>query len=114
MICACTALNVCRLRLETDMFLEAADGQLPDPFALVADDIGSMGTSIQELLGVDHPVLHTVSSYLFQRDGGKKVRPTMVLLMSGAIRDTGVSPESTLEGYGAKQIVVSNHVGAIE
>ena len=55
-----------------------------DPFALVAADVSRMNVSIKELLGSDHPLLESVARYFFENEGGKKVRPTMVLLMSAA------------------------------
>mmetsp|Transcript_5744 Transcript_5744/g.7915 ORF Transcript_5744/g.7915 Transcript_5744/m.7915 type:complete len:451 (-) Transcript_5744:223-1575(-) len=64
-------------------WLSSPEG-LPDPFALVQDDITSLADSIKDLLAVDHPVLATAAKYFFELDGGKKVRPTMVLLMSRA------------------------------
>ena len=74
-----------------------------DPFELVNKDLSDLGKRIKELLGVDHPVLETVAKcvkqsflgvprrlkhvalhfrYFFDIDGGKKVRPAMVLLVS--------------------------------
>ncbi|KAA0156871.1 hypothetical protein FNF29_00980 [Cafeteria roenbergensis] len=55
-----------------------------DPFALVGPDIDAMSASIRQLLGVDHPVLRNVAAYFFEQGGGKKFRPTMVLLVSRA------------------------------
>jgi solanesyl diphosphate synthase len=59
-------------------------GAAPDPFALVEGEITSLSAGIQKLLGSDHPVLELCARYFFEagRDGGKKVRPTMVLLMA--------------------------------
>jgi hexaprenyl-diphosphate synthase len=56
-----------------------------DPFALVSADLQGINTSIKALLGVDHPVLATVAKYFFDFDGGKKVRPALVLLMAHAV-----------------------------
>lgn len=53
-----------------------------DPFELVAEDVRSLSTNIKRILGVDHPVLSTVAKYFFDHDGGKKIRPAMVFLMS--------------------------------
>ena len=49
-----------------------------------------MNENIKTLLGIDHPVLATVSKYFFDMDGGKKIRPVMVLLMRVCSR-TGLS-----------------------
>lgn len=57
---------------------------LVDPFKLVAADMVSVTDSIKRILGSDHPVLSAVARYFFEHDGGKKVRPTMVLLVSQA------------------------------
>lgn len=62
-----------------------------DPFALTKAEIGTLSQSIRDdLIGTDHPVLHKAASYFFQAtvDGGKKVRPMMVLLISRALSDT--------------------------
>ncbi len=80
-----------------------------DPFALVGPDLRGINSSIKALLGVDHPVrsaarvgatrrrtlthtihstpqvLSTVAKYFFDFDGGKKVRPALVLLMAHAV-----------------------------
>ncbi|CAM9914246.1 unnamed protein product, partial [Chrysoparadoxa australica] len=55
-----------------------------DPFSLVAGEVGTLSDGIKALLGSDHPVLESAAKYFFEVDGGKKVRPTMVLLMSHA------------------------------
>ncbi|TFJ87238.1 hypothetical protein NSK_001570 [Nannochloropsis salina CCMP1776] len=39
----------------------------------------------KSLLGSDHPVLEACAKYFFELDGGKKIRPTMVLLISRAV-----------------------------
>ena len=85
-----------------DLLLEAETSQywpdLPpgvrmdaDPFQLSKDDVDSLSKSIREdLLGTDHPVLNKAASYFFggDADGGKKVRPLMVMLLSRALADT--------------------------
>lgn len=45
----------------------------------------SLSGGIKELLGSDHPVLERCAKYFFEIDGGKKIRPTMVLAMSYAL-----------------------------
>ena len=61
-----------------------------DPFQLAKGDVDSLSKSIREdLLGTDHPVLNKAASYFFgDADGGKKVRPLMVMLLSRALADT--------------------------
>jgi len=65
-----------------------------DPFAAVAGEVRSMSDSIKDLLGVDHPVLGSVARYFFDHDGGKKVRPTMVMLMAKALNAHGQAIEA--------------------
>jgi geranylgeranyl pyrophosphate synthase len=61
-----------------------------DPFLLSKKEVDGLSKSIREdLLGTDHPVLNKAASYFFaSSDGGKKVRPMMVLLLARAIADT--------------------------
>ncbi|OWZ10956.1 hypothetical protein PHMEG_00016089 [Phytophthora megakarya] len=65
-------------------YLPTDPSQLADPFTLVEQDMVGVTTSIKHILGSDHPVLAAVARYFFEHDGGKKVRPTMVLLMARA------------------------------
>lgn len=44
----------------------------------------TLSQGIKALLGSDHPVLAACAKYLFEQDGGKKIRPTMVLLVARA------------------------------
>jgi geranylgeranyl pyrophosphate synthase len=62
-----------------------------DPFALAKIELDSLSASIrQDLVGTDHPVLNQAASYFFESsaDGGKKVRPMMVMLLSRALAET--------------------------
>lgn len=68
----------------TKRYLDTNSKQLPDPFQLVHKDIVTMTDSIKHILDSDHPVLSAVAKYFFEHDGGKKVRPTMVLLVAQA------------------------------
>ena len=77
---------------------------LADPFTLVEQDMVGVTDSIKRILGSDHPVLTAVARYFFEHDGGKKVRPTMVLLMARAAeahrRAVGTPlPETQSEEY---------------
>ncbi|TMW67344.1 hypothetical protein Poli38472_012460 [Pythium oligandrum] len=65
-------------------FLNVDRKALADPFQLVQHEMVSVTESIKRILGSDHPVLSAVARYFFEHDGGKKVRPTMVLLVSMA------------------------------
>lgn len=98
--CRLTASDVAIKYLKTDKEL------LTDPFALVRDEMADINGSIKKILGTDHPVLSAVAKYFFEHDGGKKVRPTMVLLIAhaaeahraavGSPLPTHQSPEFTL------------------
>jgi geranylgeranyl pyrophosphate synthase len=62
-----------------------------DPFRYAKPDLDSLSASIREdLIGTDHSVLNMAASYFFEAssDGGKKVRPMMVLLISRALADS--------------------------
>ena len=71
-------------------------GRLADPFVLAESELSSLSQTIkQDLLGTDHPVLNQAASYFFDAaDGGKKVRPMMVLLLSRALSES-IEPSST-------------------
>jgi len=61
-----------------------------DPFVLSKSEVDGLSRSIREdLLSTSHPVLKKAASYFFDSaDGGKKVRPMMVMLLSRALADT--------------------------
>ncbi|KAF4317172.1 hypothetical protein BBO99_00006766 [Phytophthora kernoviae] len=85
-------------------YLPTDPSTLVDPFTLVQNDMVSVTDSIKRILGSDHPVLAAVAKYFFEHDGGKKVRPTLVLLVSRAAeahrRAIGSPlPESQSEEY---------------
>lgn len=67
-----------------------------DPFVLVQEQLRFVTESIKQILGTDHPVLSTVAKYFFEQDGGKKVRPTMVLLISQAAESNRLSNDLPL------------------
>lgn len=65
--------------------------QAVDPFSLSKSDVDMLSQSIREdLIGTDHPVLNKAAAYFFasSADGGKKVRPMMVMLLSRALAET--------------------------
>lgn len=71
-----------------------------DPFTVVQGELAHVNANIKALLGVDHPVLETVARYFFNWEGGKKVRPALVMLMAHAVNthvasQTGSSYTST-------------------
>lgn len=61
-----------------------------DPFDLSRLEVESLSESIrQDLIGTEHPVLNKAAAYFFtSADGGKKVRPMMVMLLARALADT--------------------------
>ena len=61
-----------------------------DPFLLAKIEVENLSKSIRDdLLGSEHPVLTKAASYFFDSaDGGKKIRPMMVMLLSRALADT--------------------------
>ena len=65
--------------------LQSLAADFADPFKLVERDIQSLSGGIKELLGSDHPVLESCAKYFFNIDGGKKIRPTMVLAVAYAL-----------------------------
>ncbi len=62
-----------------------------DAFELVEKDLHNLSGGIKDLLGSDHPVLEKCAKYFFDIDGGKKIRPTMVLAMSYALNGQNYS-----------------------
>lgn len=75
-------------------FAKNGQANAPDPFELVAGDITTLSSGIKTLLGSDHPVLEVCARYFFELDGGKKIRPTMVLLMAYAANANRVAGTS--------------------
>ncbi|GAB9464856.1 Solanesyl diphosphate synthase [Globisporangium polare] len=73
---AASDVAITYLKTDTDL--------LVDPFRLVQDEMADINGSIKKILGSDHPVLSAVAQYFFEHDGGKKVRPTMILLIAHA------------------------------
>ena len=70
-----------------------------DPFVLSKADIDTLSASIKrDLIGrdhADHPVLAKAAAHFFEKgqDGGKKVRPMMVMLLSRAMASCGVGDD---------------------
>jgi geranylgeranyl pyrophosphate synthase len=90
-----------------DLYIDASSRYLPDlpdfvmdettadPFSLARKEVGSLSKTIREdLIGTDHPVLNKAASYFFEStaDGGKKLRPMLVLLLSRALADSFANP----------------------
>jgi geranylgeranyl pyrophosphate synthase len=84
-----------------------------DPFDLARPELQLLSKSIREdLIGTDHPVLNKAASYFFDggADGGKKVRPMMVLLLSRALADSvGTAAASDNSStYSSEEILFSD------
>ena len=78
--------------------LRALASSSVDPFQLVEKDVSTLSGGIKALLGSDHPVLESCAKYFFEIDGGKKIRPTMVLAVAYALNaqaDNGSSSSSS-------------------
>ena len=63
--------------------MEAPPAGMPDPFALMKDQLRPLDSSLRDLVGSDHPVLTRVAQHFFEL-AGKRFRPTIVLLASSA------------------------------
>ena len=74
----------CTPKLSLDELRVLASSSV-DPFQLVEKDVSTLSGGIKALLGSDHPVLESCAKYFFEIDGGKKIRPTMVLAVSYAL-----------------------------
>jgi geranylgeranyl pyrophosphate synthase len=82
-----------------------------DPFIISQKDIGSLSSNIRsDLIGKDHPVLTQVAGYFFEdgKDGGKKVRPMMVLLLSRAMSISNVGNVSSNSKSNATTLTVAD------
>jgi len=64
-------------------------GSVINPTQMLGKDLQIITQQIRRLLGSGHPVLSTISNYYFSQ-GGKHIRPLIVLLMSMA---TSVAPK---------------------
>jgi geranylgeranyl pyrophosphate synthase len=85
-----------------------------DPFSLSKSDLDSLSESIREdLIGTDHPVLNKAAAYFFESsaDGGKKVRPMMVMLLSRALAET-VSDTATGQNSSLSPSTLLSHPNA--
>lgn len=71
--------------------ISSASTSIPilDPLKLVGDELSSLRSNVQRLLGSGHPALDTIAKYYFQAEG-KHIRPLIVLLMSQATN--GLAP----------------------
>lgn len=79
-----------------------------NPLKLVAPEMLTLTGNMQTLLGSSHPTLAKVAKYYISSEGGKHIRPLIVLLVSKALsynrpsqqerhdQDTPLSPEQVL------------------
>lgn len=63
--------------------LVESGGSLINPKELLGNDLSLLTDNIKKLLGSGHPVLNTISTYYFGKQG-KHIRPLLVLLVSQA------------------------------
>lgn len=82
---------------------------LPDPFALVENELQPFSDSIKELVSTDQPVLSMAAKHFFEKRHGKRTRPVVIALMSKAVAacfpdsSSSTSASSTLvEGGGMR------------
>ncbi|OAJ36872.1 hypothetical protein BDEG_20984 [Batrachochytrium dendrobatidis JEL423] len=68
-------------------------GSVINPKDLLGGDLSLLTENIRKLLGSGHPVLNTISSYYFSKQG-KHIRPLVVLLMAQATSITAKMPGS--------------------
>jgi hypothetical protein len=66
---------------------------LVDPFELVRDDITSLSDNIKNLIGSHHPVLAAAAEHFFGVHQGRKIRPTIVLLIAHAVAQAARSEQ---------------------
>mmetsp|Transcript_3039 Transcript_3039/g.6402 ORF Transcript_3039/g.6402 Transcript_3039/m.6402 type:complete len:438 (+) Transcript_3039:156-1469(+) len=85
----------------------SATASAADPFDLTSAEIRTLSAEMTSLLTSSHPVLAKCAQYFFTASSGKKVRPTMVILMSYALNpnqpplptpDADVLRQPTMEG----------------
>jgi len=97
-----------------EKLLQSVDAKrAPDPFDLVKKDVSSLSGGIKELLGSDHPVLESCAKYFFETDGGKKIRPTMVLAVSYALNAAGSSINSEKATKDTKDRQIDSRLGGV-
>lgn len=88
-------------------YLKTDTDLLVDPFTLVQDEMADINGSIKKILGSDHPVLSSVAKYFFEHDGGKKVRPTMILLIAHAAEAHRAAVDSPLPAHQSAEFTLA-------
>jgi geranylgeranyl pyrophosphate synthase len=76
---------------------------LPDPFAMVEDEIQPFSDSIKELVSTDQPILSMAAKHFFEKRQGKRFRPTIIQLLAKAVAtvpSTSTTHESEAESTG--------------
>lgn len=58
---------------------------LPDPFKMVEKELQPFSDSIKELVSTDQPILSMAAKHFFEKRHGKRIRPTIVQLVSKAV-----------------------------
>ena len=83
-------LCVLRLRIKPDVLDKLSmPMNLEDCLALVADDMGRVDACLTERLASDVVLINQLSTYIIS-SGGKRLRPQLVLLSSGACGYQGI------------------------
>ena len=81
---------------DTTMMTKKKIETLPDPFALVENELQPFSDSIKELVSTDQPVLSMAAKHFFEKRHGKRTRPVVIALMSKAV--AACFPTSTVGG----------------
>jgi len=68
-----------------------------NPLKLVAPEMTSLTGNIRMLLGSGHPTLAKVAKYYISSEGGKHIRPLIVLLVSKALSNNIPNRQETLD-----------------
>jgi len=88
---------------------------LPDPFAMVRDELQPFSDSMSELVSTDQPILSMAAEHFFNKRHGKRFRPTLVQLLAKAVAEAEAETDSNIgQWVGASnvQVTASNHQGS--
>lgn len=104
----CSWLKISLRRAPTWLFFlqawddacSAEDAAVTDPFGLVADEVGIVSERLRQSVVSNVPALGTAAEYFF-RPGvrGKRLRPTLLMLMSSALADGPPAAELLLPDH---------------
>ena len=80
-----------KVKISTDSIMGSISSQV-DPFSLVERDLASLNDGVKKLLSSESTALGSIAKYFFEHNGGKKLRPALVLLFSRALNGGIVHP----------------------